>query len=460
MSRIILSIIVFIILCIIIFKHDIKESFNQELIDCGEGPVGPVGPKGNLGKTGKDGEDGEQGPRGFTGPIGPRGVQGDQGLQGEVGPIGEKGKSWKDLYISENDNLSDNSSNSEVLDAFVASKLNELIDKSVDINVTSTLGNYYIPEFTIIPYYLRGKWNNLPANVKNVWQMCDGTKLYYAGEGNDAVEGVYTPDLVNKFIKGTNVHDQVGNNGDNVDGTLTLTADQIPEIQLNTNNLNSVINGSNTSINNFKTSIENVFNNSDSSDSVNKIINEIQDNERKICRNIKGLTINNNTGGHDHTVNFYNDDFNEHGGHGEPSVGRAPKNWGSWTGRNGPGPGFVIDDDENKMIGSGNNTRLDPEKVDVPSPFEDTTIKDVWRNTFVTQQEGQHSHSLQQPTNGENRCNEYVNLQSSNLNVGTISNIDLPTNFTIGNTSPKSINLLDSIPSYSLVFIIKKPKAP
>jgi len=457
MSRIILSIIVFIILCIIIFKHDIKESFYQEQEVCESiaGPEGPAGPKGNPGADGEDGEDGEQGPRGFTGPVGPRGETGGQGRQGETGPRGKKGESWKDSFIKITNTLDSDSSNSDVLTAFVESNLNELIEESVANNVTNTIGNYYIPEYTIIPYYLRGEWNSRPANVKNVWQICDGTQLYYAGEGNVPVSGVNTPNLVDKFIKGTDDYNQIKNNGDDVDGTLTLTADQIPQIQLNTNNLNSIINGANTSINNLKTNIENSFNNSNGS--VKSIINDIQNNERKICRNIKGLTINNNTGGHDHTINFFNDDFNEFGGHGEPPMGRAPKTWGNWGVENSPGPGLTIDYYGNAVEGTGDNRKLKT-NIPEPVPFKNTEIKDIWRNTFVTQNEGKHSHPLQHPDDVNNRCNQNVDLQSSNLNVDNISDIDLPSNFTIGNSDPQPLNLTDSIPSYSLVFIIKKPE--
>ena len=49
-------------------------------------------------------------------------------------------------------------------------------------------------------------------------------------------------------------------------------------------------------------------------------------------------------------------------------------------------------------------------------------------------------------------------FDTPNLNVGNISNINLPSNFTIGNSNPQPLNLTDSIPSYSLVFIIKKPE--
>ena len=65
--------------------HDLHGTETVNLYDGTDGPAGP------RGEPGPQGPQGEQGPKGDTGPAGPQGEQGPQGVQGEPGPQGPKG---------------------------------------------------------------------------------------------------------------------------------------------------------------------------------------------------------------------------------------------------------------------------------------------------------------------------------------------------------------------------------
>lgn len=463
MMRIILAIVIFIILCVIIFKKNnivnVKENFNEEIIECPRGPSGPAGPQGPPGEDGEDGEDGddgETGPRGFTGPVGPRGPTGDRGVQGDRGQRGERGQSWKQFFVNITNSLNSNSSDEQVLNKFVQDKLSNAINSSITNQINTALGNVSIPDYTIIPYYLRT--SNLPSNVASGWQICNGQMLKFRGNPSTASDSqVRTPDLRNKFIKATDNHTQVRANDGT--GNVTLTADQIPNIAINVGAVNNMINNFNTTIGNFRNGLNNSFNNSDGE--VRSLITDIQNNERKICRNINNLRTTND-GGHDHTINFFNDDFNEYGGYGEPLPGRAPANWDSWNLSSGatPGPGLTIDMGSNATTGTGRNERLlrSDTDDDIPWPFRahNRSLRDVWRRSFVTQGEGTHNHTIELPEDANNRCNQNVNFNTA-LNVATFDNLSAPGSINVGNPNPEAINIVDSIPSYSLVFIMKKP---
>ena len=441
---VILIVVILIILCCVCIFYKKIEQFVDEPVECPSGPVGPQGPKGETGSQGPVGDQGVLGPRGPSGPVGD---QGDRGVQGE------QGTSWKQLLINMYNSLNNNADNSAVVRTFVEEHLQEIVESAVSANVRSIVSSLSIPDYTIMPYYLQG--DSLPESISTSWQICNGSALKYKDTTRTVQlneQDVDTPDLRGKFIKGVGSVDAIGDSGT---GRITLAASNIPEVPLTDNsvtNLENVINNSGrnvaTAFNDYKATDDNLF-------------SQLQVNANRTCNHLRDLSLG--SGAHDHTINFFNDDFNEYGGYGEacPRPGHASCGgpgpggvWGGWRANGLPVPGFTID-----RQGSIVNGKLST-NIPEPSPFRRTNLKNIWRNTFVTPGEGDHTHTLNQPTDVNNRC--INNFDPPRLNIlgedVSINNNNNP--LQVGNASVDAINLDNNISSYSLVFIIKRPPRP
>ena len=225
-------------------------------------------------------------------------------------------------------------------------------------------------------------------------------------------------------------------------------------------------------------------------DSINNKLNadftDIKNNLDKTCRNINNLTIGSG-GGHNHTVNFFSNNFNEFADHsGEPCGKQSRENcefkggpWNLLPGKT-PGPSLVIvvvlgatvkdSDEKHKLIPglgieqpdytpiewqSGDEIDQNLRRNNINKRFKQ--IMRVWRNSFITQGEGTHNHRIDQPRDQNNQCDENISYLNDNI---SIPSVDPVTTFQVRDINREgidSVNIIDSIPTYSLMFFIKKP---
>jgi hypothetical protein len=470
MNYILVSIIICIVLCLLLILFSNKETFiiYQRYAKLIPGPIGPKGPDGDEGSDGADGADGPRGEIGPTGQAGPPGFTGPVGPTGRVGPNGPVANNFVNIVKREYSSLSSLDDN-EVFSGFL--DMNDTIKNIIDQKVSEEIRakndpNLEIPEYGIISFELDKSYDEYPDSFKNNWQLCDGNQLYYAknvGEDNVDVEGVKTPNLTDKFIKATDSNSEDETSDANVPVnqvvSLTINSSNIPNLNV-VNSDTFLTNLNDNYITNLKT-IKNAVNTNLTN--LTSKFTHIQNNMNKNCRHIndKDFLFNDVNSGHNHTVNFYNDDFNEYGGHGEPcragsqDCGHQGVSSGKWKLNNGslPGPGFTID--HGKLFSS---------PLRMPDPWNPETksidnrvksLSDVWKRSFITQQEGNHSHEIQQPDLVSNQCDEVLYTPNISISLDNIEQIPVQT----GQISAKnSIDLVNNLPTYSLVFLIKKPK--
>ena len=472
MNYILVSIIICIVLFLLLILFSNKETFIISQMKARSIP-GPRGPRGPVGDDGSDGADGTDGPRG---EIGPAGQAGQPGFTGPVGPTGKVGldqeaaNNFVNIVKREYSDLNYNSlDNSDIYSKFLEMnpRIIEIIDEKVSQSIENINNDKYsdrvIPEYGIISFELDKPYDEYPNSFKNNWQLCDGTQLYYAGEGNDAVDGVKTPNLTDKFIKATD------SNEDGTSGS-TVPVNKVVPLTINSSNIpNFTVNNSNTYLSSLNDNIISKF--KKIKDAVNTNLTNltsqffiIRNNMNKNCRHIndKDFLFNDVNSGHNHTVNLYNDDFNEYGDHGEPcragsqDCGHQGVSSGRWKLNEGslPGPGFTID--HGKLFSS---------PLKMPDPWNHETksidnrvkpLSDVWKRSFITQQEGKHSHTIQQPNSEDNQCLDNVSYTPNiSISLDNIEQIPVQTGQVSANNS---IDLVNNLPTYSLVFLIKKPK--
>lgn len=308
--------IIIIIVCIIFLLALIflskKEEFSPvyEAVTRGrQGPRGPIGRQGDAGKDGDDGEDGEDGERGIIGPTVP-GIKGSTGPVGITGPSGpdqeDPANSFLNIVRRELPDLS-NVQDDEIYNRFLDEYpfIIDLVDGQVTEAISERQDDLEIPEYGILSFNLTTPVSELSSSFTNLWQLCDGQQLLYAGSENRPVDGVNTPNLTNLFIKGSGGDNS--NSGEQSSstpsGSITINSDNIPYLTAQTNYFSDTAQQVNNYVGGLKQSINN---------KLNTDFTGIKNNLNKNCRHINNIRIPDTRSGHNHTVNFFNTQFNEY----------------------------------------------------------------------------------------------------------------------------------------------------
>ena len=303
--------IVGLLLCIIIFLLLIYFSKIEQFDIIGlqtskvqQGPRGDKGIEGNPGLQGPIGKQGPQGKKGAKGPAGPT---------GKVGDFGPNGENLLDIIFDLNPELKSETDEKQIYIKFLKKRLDKSIKNKIRTKLEDLQTSMIFPDYTIILFELNKEWNQVDSSITDRWQLCDGSNLKYDSEETE-VPGVKTPDFNNKFLKGGDYK-----NINNLKNTILevtpgffLQSNQIPLLNVSdfdkfTNKINLV----NQNINNdLKTKFTDEFNN-------------IKKNLDTQCKQIQidNLELSNDNSGHNHTINYFNNNFNEYGAEGEPCSG-------------------------------------------------------------------------------------------------------------------------------------------
>ena len=166
---------------------------------------------------------------------------------------------------------------------------------------------------------------NVGSDVYNNWQICDGSKLKIAKKEDTFKEingnVVLTPDLSNKFIKGVTSKSNQGvskdSKGNEFTGKIKLNANQIPK--LNISGLDILASKINDSTKNMITKLNAEM---ASDKSIGSMFTNAYNHLNNNCKHINNLSVEEG-GTHNHTINFFNNNFNEYGSTGEPCKGTA-----------------------------------------------------------------------------------------------------------------------------------------
>ena len=135
-------------------------------------------------------------------------------------------------------------------------------------------------------------------------------------DGEPTPDGVNTPNLTNLFIKGTNSDDsnRTQQSLSSANGSIKINNQNIPNMNLPANSFSDLEANFNSNLTTLRDSINN---------KLNADFTDIKNNLDKTCRNINNLTIGSG-GGHNHTVNFFSNNFNEFADH---SGEQMENNW-------------------------------------------------------------------------------------------------------------------------------------
>ena len=498
-----------IFLILILVNHiSSKEHFNLGNSLVIEKPAKPKqGPQGDKGEKGEDGDQGTEGEMGPRGGLGARGSIGPTGKVGRDGEVGNSLKQWlKSKYNDLEDTIDDKLIYSNLLNSEYTSNI--IADKVAD-KLKHRLDSVRLPDYSIVFLNLTEDKDQI-SYITDDWQICDGSRLLYEGKGKDGNDvevnpPINTPIIDDFYLQGSDFTNKKNINKLNktiisIIPELKLSADQIPSISFTgVDTLLKKINDKSKTIStSLKTSLESIG-------------EDIDSNINKQCQHIKGFDIKKDEGGHKHTVNWFNNNFNEYGIEGEPCTGNwweDPKCGGTgdikegveWRVSDDARPGFVIDDKRKypkiKKVDSEVHLNLDPTTVNyrsdglIPSKemmndtkfkqalqskygidttnstLPSTFLKDIWRDSFVTQGEGKHLSSEHNESTGHTlgKIDETIADCKSDASYSFNPTSTAPTldssKIDLKYTNEQEAINLNQLDAFKLLFLIKRPKNP